>query len=113
MSWYDAREALDTPTGLALGLPTAAMRRPGFMLEPRRLFQAHVKTRPTFYLMSRAVNRRAKRIDAPYVFQTQGLFDGHVNAKPLFVYTDYTERANQRGRPRHQLMPARGGSVAS
>jgi glycosyltransferase involved in cell wall biosynthesis len=107
MSWYDAREVLDTPTGLTLGLSAAAMRRPAFLLEPRRLFHARVKTTPTFGLMSRAVTREAKRIDAPYVFQTQSLFDGHVDAKPLFVYTDYTERANLRDRPRHQLMPAR------
>lgn len=107
LSWYDARQALDSPAGLALGLPAALMRRPECILEPRRLFHSRVKTSPTFDLMSRAVSRHARRIDAPYVVQTQGLFDGHVGTRPLFLYTDYTERAHLRDTPQHRLMPAR------
>ncbi len=107
MVWYDAHRVLNTPTGLALGLPAAAMRRPEFILKPRRLNQSRIKTTPTFDLMSRAVTRFARELGAPYVFQTQGLFNAHVDGRPLFVYTDYTERANLRGNERHRLMPDR------
>ncbi len=107
MRWYDARAALDAPFGVALGALAAATRRPEFILQPRRLNHARVKTTPTFDLMSYAAARFARNVEAPYIFQTQGLFNAHIDGRPLFVYTDYTERANLRSNVRHRLMPSR------
>jgi glycosyltransferase involved in cell wall biosynthesis len=107
MSWYDARQALAGPLGLSLGVSAVAVRRPEFVLQPRRLFRARILTTPTFDLMSRAARDHANRLDPAYVFQTQGFFDGHLDDRPFFVYTDYTELANLRGRRDHKLMPER------
>jgi glycosyltransferase involved in cell wall biosynthesis len=49
--------------------------------------------------MSRAAKDAARRIDAPFVIQTQGLFNAYIEGRPLFVYTDYTELANLHARP--------------
>jgi glycosyltransferase involved in cell wall biosynthesis len=60
-----------------------------------------------FDAMSEAVRTAARAGDPRFIFQTQGLFNGHVAGRQLFVYTDYTELANFRVDPQHRGRPER------
>jgi len=107
LTWFDAREAIRGPRSVARGVIAALVRHPELVGAPRSLYHARIKTTPMFDAMSRATKKAAKGIDAPFVIQTQGLFNGYIDGRPLFVYTDYTELANLHATPGHKTNSVR------
>ena len=105
MQWFDAQSAADAPGVIAMGVGSGLCRAPSSVRNPRRLYHGRIQTNSAFDAMSAAARRAAETLDAAYVLQTQGLFNGRRDGHPFFIYTDYTELANRHANRAYRVAP--------